>query len=511
MAAYHPGMEISRHRAVAVLAALVVALLGLMALQSVLLDGVRRQKDRAFDQAARTALAQVTTRLDAGEVVQQIRLAATPLDSVIVLDDAHVFHFGSDRRAVVADVISDEPLWPERLPELRTDGRTGRDSVLAAWFTVRADSVATGRIDRLLSNLGQQQARPVTERVDLDSLDSLLPAELRAAGLEVAVEYGIMVAGTDSLVIVRGGANPARLAMSSYRTRLFPSAFFGPHYELVADFPGRAAWTWRQVAPLLVGSVVFTVLVIVCTVYGVRTILAQRRFAAELVTFVDNLTHELKTPLATMALASEAMVRPDVQTDGVTLTRYSGMIADEVRRLREHVDRILQLAHLERGDLALEREPVDVHEVLGPVLEGFALRVTERGGELATQLAAAPSLVNADPVHLAGMVANLLDNAVKYSPDAPAVSVSTRAEADRLIIAVNDRGVGVPAGDRQRVFQRYYRCQRGDRHDVKGFGLGLNYVHHMVALHGGDVSLEGRDGGGTCVALSLPLLAEDVP
>jgi len=480
-----------------VVAALAASLLGLMVMQAVLLDGVRRQKDLAFDRAARTALAQVATRLDSGEVVEQIRLAATPLDTVIIMDNATVYRADVAHRSVMAG------MFPDTLPARRSD------RLVATWMTIDPGAADSLNVERFISNLGRQQTLPVVDRLDLDRLDTLLPAALREAGLDMAVDYGVIDVTADSLVVRRGEAAASILAGSAYRARLFPSAFFGPDFDLVAHFPGRAAWAWRQIAPLLLASVVLTTLVILCTVYGVRTILAQRRFAAELVTFVDNLTHELKTPLATMALASEAMARPDVQDDRPTLARYSGMITDEVRRLREHVDRILQLAHLERGELAVEREPVDTHEVLRSVLEGFALQVAERGGRLTEHLSAERRIVDADPVHLAGMVANLLDNAVKYSPDAPAVELATVVRESHLDIVVCDRGVGVPLAQRRRVFDRYYRCQRGDRHDVKGFGLGLNYVRHMAQLHGGHVRLQGRAGGGTEVTLSLPLLREE--
>ncbi|MEZ4386306.1 MAG: ATP-binding protein [Candidatus Krumholzibacteriia bacterium] len=489
-------MELTRRTTAILITLIAASLLGLVALQAVLLDGVRRQKDRAFDRAARTALAQVATQLDAGEVLHRVMVGISSTDSTTFPGRARVF--GLDRGHDGAVLTFDGPV--------RISAE--RDSLLQTWVVGADGEDKAELLNRIFSDLGRQAGRPVTERLNLARVDSLLPLALREAGVAVAVEYGVLATRPDTLVVASPRADRAALAASPYRTRLFPTDFFAPTYELVACFPGRAAWAWRQLAPLLLASVVLTALVVLCTVYGVRTILAQRRFASELVSFVDNLTHELKTPLATMALASEAMARDDVRGDAVTLGRYSGMIGDEVRRLRGHVDRILQLAHLERGELAIEREPVDVHEVLRPIIDGFGLQIAARGGTLAVRLDASPSRVLADPVHLAGMVANLLDNAVKYSPGTPAIELVTSGDGGRLRIRVYDRGVGVPTAMRRRVFERYVRCQRGDRHDVKGFGLGLAYVSQMAARHHGTVDLDGRAGGGTVVTVDLPALRE---
>ncbi len=473
-------------------ALLAMSLAGLVALQVVLLAGVHREKDQAFDRAARTALGQVARRLDTGEVFDQVATLLAPGDSL----GADTFWADHDRPHVIRVEAADSL-------------HVMADTRFAAVFVDSNDATKAQLVRRVMLDLSHKAERPVTDRLDPAALDSLLPQALADAGLDVDVDYGVTTAGSDSLLLASGSADRTALAGSPYRARLFPTDFLPPAYDLVAHFPGRTTWAWRQTAPLLAGSVGLTLLVILCAVYAVRTILAQHRFAGELVTFVDNLTHEFKTPLATMALASEALARDDVRAEPDTLTRYAGMIGEEVRRLREHVDRILQLAHLERGEVILEREIVDVHETLVALTAAFELQVAEARGRLANELAADRSLVHADPVHLTGVLANLLDNAVKYSPATPEITVASANDGDQIVITVTDRGRGVPARDRERVFDRYYRCPTGDRHDVKGFGLGLSYVRQMVGLHGGSVTLAARDGGGTAVTVWLPLARED--
>jgi len=484
-------MELSRRTVRLLVALLAISLLGLVVLQVILLDGARRQKDQAFDRAVRASLAQVTRALDTGEIADHVVTRWSSADTDDPTPPIKILHGDSTQVHEIfavgimdSFIIESEPLMA----------------------TVIVDSTSTTRsqmVRQIMLDLDGHSRLPITERLDTARLDSLLQEHLDLAGLDLAVQYGVTVSGQDSLVLRSPDADTAALAMSPFRSRLFPTDFLPPYHDLVLHFPGRRGWAWRQTGPLVLGSLVLTTLVIACAVFAVRTILAQRRFAAELVTFVDNLTHEFKTPLATMALASEALARDDVRGEPETMARYTGMINDEVGRIRKHVDRVLQLAYLEHGQVALE--PVNVHESLETLLKGFTMKVSQRDGNLTTQFDAERWVINADEVHLSGMVGNLLDNAVKYSPMKPDIEVATLNDGDKLIITVSDRGMGVPARDHQRVFDRYYRCQRGDRHDVKGFGLGLSYVRLMAEAHGGGVSLHGRSGGGTEVRLSLPL------
>jgi len=492
---YHRGMELSRRTVRLLIALLAISLVGLVVLQIILLDGARHQKDQAFDRAVRASLAQVTRTLDTGEVADHVITHWTTADSMhtmppieILSSDSSMAHRGIVAMGIMDTfVIDSEPLMA----------------------TIIVDSNTTSRsqmVRQIMLDLDGQSRLPVTERLDTVRLDSLLHDHLALADLDLAVQYGVALSGRDSLLMQSPAADTAALSVSPFRSRLFPSDFMPPYHDLVLHFPNRRAWTWRQTGPLVMGSLVLTTLVIACAVFAVRTIVAQRRFAAELVTFVDNLTHEFKTPLATMALASEALAREDVRDEPETMARYTGMINDEVGRIRKHVDRVLQLAYLERGQVALE--PVDVHESLVTLLKGFTMKVSQRDGSLTTHFDADRCVVNADEVHLSGMVGNLLDNAVKYSPTKPDIEVATLNEDGQLVITVSDRGMGVPTRDHERVFDRYYRCQRGDRHDVKGFGLGLSYVRLMAEAHVGTVKLRGRTGGGTEVRLSLPLLLD---
>jgi two-component system phosphate regulon sensor histidine kinase PhoR len=229
----------------------------------------------------------------------------------------------------------------------------------------------------------------------------------------------------------------------------------------------------------------------------------QQRLGGLMVDFINNMTHEFKTPLSTVALASEAIDRPDMVTQKTKVLQYNRLIADETRRMKKHVDRILQMAQLEEGEIELSMSPVDLHELIRTAAANFALQVETRGGRIALNLDAAPHTIVGDPVHLLNVLQNLLDNAIKYSPESAEITVTTGNIDHKVTVQVADRGSGIPREHHERVFEKYYRVPMGNRHDVKGFGIGLRYVKLLVEAHGGTIGLQSEPGKGTEIVLAF--------
>jgi signal transduction histidine kinase len=235
------------------------------------------------------------------------------------------------------------------------------------------------------------------------------------------------------------------------------------------------------------------------------TIRRQQQLASSMVEFINNMTHEFKTPLSTVKLAAEAIQRHDVIGRKTKVLQYNRMVAEEAQRMKRQVDRILDLAQLEEGDVELSFSRVDLHALLSEASRTFAMQVEARGGRLTLRRDAASATVQGDPVHLLNILHSLLDNANKYSPDAPDILVATANEGDLVVITIADRGIGIPADHQKRVFEKYYRVPTGKLHDVKGFGIGLSYVKLMVEAHHGTVQLQSHPGRGTTVVLRLPV------
>jgi two-component system phosphate regulon sensor histidine kinase PhoR len=273
----------------------------------------------------------------------------------------------------------------------------------------------------------------------------------------------------------------------------------------VVYFPEERSFIWQQVTPLLVATLVFMLIVTLCFAYTIRTIVRQRRFAELTVDFINNMTHEFKTPISTVNLAAEALLKSDASADGKTV-RYGKMILDENQRMRHQVDKILQMAVLEEGDFELGLSDVDLHQIIRKAAEHLSLHVENREGVVDCRLDAPQHTVKGDPVHLINIVSNILDNANKYTPEKPSISITTRNGDNGIFVRIEDNGIGIKEKDLKQVFDKYYRVPSGNVHNVKGFGLGLAYVKLMIEAHGGRIRIDSQFGKGTQVEIYLPVV-----
>jgi len=341
-------------------------------------------------------------------------------------------------------------------------------------------------------------------RINPVLLDSVLNASIHEAGIPLPFAYGILTARGDSVLVANPAGSARDLIATEFHVPLFHLAFGQPQGELAVSFSGREAYLFGQLWPALSASVLFIAIIALCFAYTVRTIMRQQRLAAGMVEFVNNMTHEFKTPIATITLATEAIRRPDVVRSSARVGKYNGMIAEETLRMKNQVDRILQMAVVEEGDYELSLTDVDMDAVIRTAVGSAALDVESRGGSITCALGAERHVIRGDAVHLASVVHNILDNASKYSPGAPVITVSTANDGSWLILRVKDRGIGIPQEHLGRVFDKYYRVPTGNLHDVKGFGLGLSYVRLLVEAHGGTITLKSRPDDGTEVELRFP-------
>lgn len=397
--------------------------------------------------------------------------------------------------------------------EASTTGSADSSRILKREFTTRqvfqlpdvADSNRTYLITAALSQLEEQEALPIARRIDRQELDSTIGDALHAEGIDLDYSFSVVHRQSGRPVLVQPGADSAAIAASPFRTRLFPHDILSPPHDLVVYFPAKQAYLLRQLVPVAVPAGLFLLVIAAAFFYTIQIIVRQQGFANRLRDFINNMTHEFKTPISTIQLASEALQRHDVQSDRERIAQFNRMIRDENRRMKGQVDKILQMAVLEDGALEIKHEPVDLHALVTSAAETVKLNIAIRDGHLDSRLEAACCVVSGDDMHLYNVVTNLLDNACKYSEGPPQVRVSTEVVADRILLRIADRGIGLDNADRKRVFERYYRVASGDRHDVKGFGLGLAYVKLVVEAMGGSVRISSTLGKGTEVTVDLPL------
>ena len=343
--------------------------------------------------------------------------------------------------------------------------------------------------------------------INAQRLEYLMQQELQRLNLDIDFEYAIFNCATNEMayggycyadVDLQPGALPAT-------DRLLPPDE-GLLYYFGIKFPTRIGYIWEKMQLVVFLSAIL-LLTVAFFAYSLAIILRQRRLAHMQKEFIDNMTHEFKTPLSTIRVAASVLGRDDRIAADPRLRRYAELIHAQYERLNGQVEKVLQIADTEKGTFDLKRERVDLQSLLPPLLSSARARVEEQHGHLTWQLPDGPLPLLADPLHLTNILYNLLDNAVKYGGPEPAVAVVGRVAAGHLHLAVSDRGAGIAAEHRGRVFDKFYRVPTGDVHDVKGFGLGLYYVRQICRAHRWDIRVESEPGRGTTFHLRFPLVA----
>jgi two-component system, OmpR family, phosphate regulon sensor histidine kinase PhoR len=288
------------------------------------------------------------------------------------------------------------------------------------------------------------------------------------------------------------------------KARLFPSDIVGRENYLLIHFPNKQKYLLQQVWLPLLSSLAFLIIIIACFVYAIKVIIRQKKLSETKNDFINNMTHEFKTPIATVSLAVEALQDPDLQNQESFRNRYLGIIKSENKRLGVHVEKVLQAAALDKKDFKLKFEKVNLSEILEKAKQHIALQVEKREGEIRADINLSDPYVEGDPFHLANVINNLLDNANKYSPGKPDITLSAHEEQNRIAISIQDKGMGMNKEAQRKIFDKFYRVPTGNVHDVKGFGLGLAYVKTMVEAHHGQVLVDSEPDKGSIFTIYLP-------
>ena len=278
-----------------------------------------------------------------------------------------------------------------------------------------------------------------------------------------------------------------------------------PQEVLIITVPHAEKLIWRSLTWFIIGAIVFSVIIIAAFFFTVRALLKQKKLSEIKSDFINNMTHEFKTPLATISLAVDALKNEKVLNDREKMSYFTGIIKEENKRMNRQVETILQAALLDRQLVQLSLIKTHAHELIHSALNNINLQVDQIHGRLEVKLAATKDIILADEVHFTNLISNLLDNAVKYSRDDLRIKISTQTEGNRLKIKIEDNGIGMSNETVNRIFEKFYRAHTGNLHNVKGFGLGLNYVKSMVDAHHGNIKVESIVGKGSSFLLSFPL------
>lgn len=347
-------------------------------------------------------------------------------------------------------------------------------------------------------------SKSLSDRLDLTELDSLLKTSLMDRGIELPFHFLVYDPFNERTISQNFEGDINRVLTSDLQANLFPNDVIGEAGFMSLYFPDQASYILSKIWMTLFSSVIFILILVASFGFAIRTIFKQKQLSEVKNDFINNMTHEFKTPISTIALASEALRDEEVNKTLGLKEKYLGIIHDENKRLGQQVEKVLQMAVIDRKDMELKPEAVDVHEIIEKAIENISIQVANKKGTISKQLSANHTEAVADRVHLTNIIYNLLDNANKYSKEDPKIRISTEDRANSILIKVEDHGIGIANDALPRIFDKFYRIPTGNLHDVKGFGLGLAYVKNMIEAHGGSITATSELKKGSKFTVSLP-------
>jgi len=341
----------------------------------------------------------------------------------------------------------------------------------------------------------------VNGEVDAGLLEVLLRSEFEKRNVRADFEYGVYDCSSEKMTY--GDYIPFHATAGKVTAKKLPT-WSNYAYYFGVQFPNREAHLINQMGIWSFSSLVL-LLVILFFAYTLFVILKQKRLSEIQKDFINNMTHEFKTPISTIAVSTEVLKNPSIVYQPERLLSYTTIIEKENIRLKHQVERVLQMARLDKEDIGLKKEQLDLHEIVHDAIHNSTLSLQEKNGTINCSLQATTHIISADRLHLTNVMYNLIDNAIKYCAGTPHIIISTESRDKRIFISVHDNGLGIAPENQKKVFQKFYRVPTGNVHDVKGFGLGLHYVKSVVTAHKGSIKVKSGLGKGSIFTITLPI------
>lgn len=345
--------------------------------------------------------------------------------------------------------------------------------------------------------------RQIRQRVSVEQLQLLFRQELKALGINTPFEFGVYNNGLATKVKTESFKYDKK---NTYDTPLFTDNDGVSKYQLMLSFPKKKVFLASDLIGIAMLAFLFTSIIIVAYYTALKQLNTQRHISEIKTDFINNMTHEFKTPIATINLALDAIKNPKVIDDKEKVHRYLQMIKDENKRMHAQVENVLRISKLEKKELDIKKENHNVHDVVEEAIEHVSLIVEDREGSIKTNLQAIKTTALLSDIHFTNVLVNVLENAIKYTPDKPIIEVTTENIKNFIVIKVKDNGIGISKTAQKKIFDKFYREHTGDIHNVKGHGLGLAYVKRIVDDHHGEVMVESEKGKGSTFIIKLPLI-----
>lgn len=405
---------------------------------------------------------------------------------------------GSDQ-----DSIDFKKLVNRKVKLVRKDDRDGEMGLTAPERFERVSRLEETEKELFLEAIKDKvDKEPIYNRIDKDELKKLVDNELKLRNIKSDYDFGIFSNGLSTKV---ASSNFDRKSQASYGISVFPSE--NTNYKLYINFKEKQKEIFSSIVWMAGLSVVFTIIIIMAYAGAIYQLIKQRRISEIKTDFINNMTHEFKTPIATINLALDSMANPKVSEKPKKLKTYMKMIRDENHRMHAQVENVLRISKLERNELDIKKERLELHDLIGEAITHVKLIVENHQGYVKKHLEADKSTILANKSHFVNVLVNILDNGIKYSNESPKLDVFTENANDYIILKISDQGKGMSKAAQNQIFNKFFREHTGDLHDVKGHGLGLAYAKKIIDDHQGEISVESEKDKGSTFIIKLPLIS----
>ncbi len=494
---------------------MVVTFVGLISLQARYVRINAEMIENQFNESVKRSLFQTVILVEENEALQYLGQTLEGIDyssnknSLLTLSNSTPLQANIDSMTGKLKLTSDKLQHPSLLLSTRHGKATIEETsrFLQEKFKQNFSRSKTILDQAVFRWLKESDNKEISERVDFEELNSILEKVLINNGVDLPFYYAVVNKQGQTIFKCKKDFYKTSLNKNNnvYTQRLFPSEDTNSPVYLQITFPTKQNYILNSMN-LLLPSVLLVLVILCIFIVAIIIIFKQKQLNNMKNDFVNNMTHEFKTPISSISLASQMLQDPSVGKTPQTLQHISNVIRDETKRLGFMVEKVLQMSIFEKDKSILNVKELDINHLITEIVNNFSLKVTNKGGQITTKLNAKNCIALVDEVHFTNVLFNLMDNALKYSDKPLLLSVETHNDKDKLQISIEDNGIGMNKEDLKRIFEKFYRVSTGNLHNVKGFGLGLAYVKKIVSEHRGTIKVESEINIGTKFIITIPTL-----
>lgn len=519
-----------------------ISLIGISWIQWYWIQHAIQVREQQFDQSVRYALANITDKLETQEVYLEMQNWTSKnklrfpehieIEGKAIKENmSHFFELKEDLQHISIDTVFNFPNDLQFRYLQKSITNTASDSIHENFIMIidsadtndlqielieemlvdsdeeiEAASKQLNSLDKIFSRIVfeiTEEPRDINKRLEGINIEKIIQNTLKDRGIDAKFIYIIQDYNGDLLPDTKENIfNEAEL--SSFQINLFPNDISPTSAKLSLFFPDKKSHVVQSMWVMLLLSFLFTLTIVFSFAASIRMMLRQKKISEIKTDFINNMTHEFKTPIATISLATDAIRHPKTKDDAGKIDYYTDIISNENKRMHQQVEQVLRMALLEKDKLEFHFEQTDLHEIINKACDVLTLQIQQKNGQITKQLMAENDTISADPIHLQNLICNLIENSIKYSNDSPDILITTSTDTKNIILSIADKGIGMSKETLKHIFDSFYRKNTGNLHDVKGFGLGLSYVKAIADMHNADISVSSEVHKGTTVYVKFP-------